>query len=429
MGSMITEPPPKRARSEEGGASSGAGTNEELDPLVSHAEEQSAEPDDTPASRARRVRHHRDQRDRIVEVHRLEVERRRLATVALCQCPSTQDWMRQPVLITACGHTFDRASLVQWEGRTCPQCRVSYEVGALVPNWAVRNLVGLYRPGSLLPPNHPVAPAAAVPRLLGEQDAAFGEDSSEDEEEDDPFAYALDYDDYNDRGDLSDAQLMTAVSGVSETAFARERLGDGLRLAMGTIVQRRTDEIVLCAVENNFHALRSHSYFTTPIPENIVLAAMDHAESLFGCILGTGPLEHCRRRDITNAVAVSYVQKGGRLVFLVAVWPEAGDSDDIVKAAFARSGPFEPFFEHTFPYVSQRVKTVLLPTLVFPMSLCRKCGSEDGLFKCQCGEVEQSVCEDCGCDGACESAVPPPMGRRRRRPGELASGATSVAKT
>ena len=115
-------------------------------------------------------------------------------------------------------------------------------------------------------------------------------------------------------------------------------------------------------------------------------------------------MEHCRRLDITIGVAVRYVQKGGRLVHLVAVWPEAGDSDGVVKAAFARSGPFEPFFEHTFPHVSQRVKDVLLPTLVFPMSLCRKCGSRGGLFKCQCGEVEQSVCEGCGCEGTCQSA-------------------------
>jgi len=96
---------------------------------------------------------------------------------------------------------------------------------------------------------------------------------------------------------------------------------------------------------------------------------------------------------------------------LGALFPAAGNNEDIVGACFEYSHrppeDFRPFFEYSLPYVSQRVKDSLsFRRLVFPMYLCRKCGSRDGLFTCLCGEVEQSVCSGCGCGGTCQSAVP-----------------------
>lgn len=89
---------------------------------------------------------------RIAEVRRLANEAHDLADTLARNahrphehfCPVTFEVMRDPVIVTSCGDTFEREAIQQWfrDTPTCPLCRnPASRKGGLAPNKALKNLI------------------------------------------------------------------------------------------------------------------------------------------------------------------------------------------------------------------------------------------------------------------------------------------------
>lgn len=51
--------------------------------------------------------------------------------------------MTDPLIITKCGHTFQRSSLEEWLNKkpTCPICRIVVHANDYMPNFMMKSLI------------------------------------------------------------------------------------------------------------------------------------------------------------------------------------------------------------------------------------------------------------------------------------------------
>lgn len=63
-------------------------------------------------------------------------------------CPISTDLFKDPVFIPECGHTFDRAELINSAVRKCPLCNVYFkgDPAKFRVNWVVAEILGLNIP-------------------------------------------------------------------------------------------------------------------------------------------------------------------------------------------------------------------------------------------------------------------------------------------
>lgn len=61
-------------------------------------------------------------------------------------CPITQELMRNPMMITVCGHTFEGTSITEWlkKDAKCPICKKDANSSQLQKNFALADLAGHY---------------------------------------------------------------------------------------------------------------------------------------------------------------------------------------------------------------------------------------------------------------------------------------------
>jgi len=104
----------------------------------------------------------------------LRPRRSRLAPPPHLTCTITGELFEDPVVLVCTGHTYERSALLSWFTRrgahgaalTCPLTNLEVEYANVVPNWALRAAVELWRQEhgleALPPPKH----ALVHPRLL-----------------------------------------------------------------------------------------------------------------------------------------------------------------------------------------------------------------------------------------------------------------------
>lgn len=62
-------------------------------------------------------------------------------------CPISQDLMEEPVMVTVCGHSFERRYIEEWfkkEG-SCPLCKKGADGSHLQRNFALGSLIEHYK--------------------------------------------------------------------------------------------------------------------------------------------------------------------------------------------------------------------------------------------------------------------------------------------
>ena len=61
-------------------------------------------------------------------------------------CPVNRDLMIEPIILTKCGHTFERSIVEEWiqSNGNCPQCRCQCTVDDSVTNLALKEMIELY---------------------------------------------------------------------------------------------------------------------------------------------------------------------------------------------------------------------------------------------------------------------------------------------
>lgn len=58
-------------------------------------------------------------------------------------CPISGVVMRDPFILTVCGHTFDKKLIYEWilSHKTCPVCKRHCEVSELIPNFTLKKII------------------------------------------------------------------------------------------------------------------------------------------------------------------------------------------------------------------------------------------------------------------------------------------------
>lgn len=58
-------------------------------------------------------------------------------------CPISKEFMRDPYILTNCGHSFEKKNIYQWLQRkgVCPLCNRKAEVSDLIPNFQLKNVM------------------------------------------------------------------------------------------------------------------------------------------------------------------------------------------------------------------------------------------------------------------------------------------------
>ena len=58
-------------------------------------------------------------------------------------CPITKERMREPLIITTCGHTFEKKPIEMWvsKKKSCPKCRQKVKDGELISNFSMKTFL------------------------------------------------------------------------------------------------------------------------------------------------------------------------------------------------------------------------------------------------------------------------------------------------
>ena len=58
-------------------------------------------------------------------------------------CPITRERMREPLIITTCGHTFEKNPIEMWvsKKKSCPKCRQKVKEGELISNFSMKTFL------------------------------------------------------------------------------------------------------------------------------------------------------------------------------------------------------------------------------------------------------------------------------------------------